>query len=509
MSDRTTTPVGYAHLVRQCGLSVVPHYRGSYVAAKGAHRRVERDPEGYERHTYSKDYMPEDGIVGHLEFALKHDGVNLEILRGVFDAVGPEPIEAAVKARPTGKYSRSLWYLYEWLTGQTLDLPDQKTGNYVDLLDPCHYFTVATPYKSARHRVNDNLLGTPAFCPMVRRTAALDDFLAKDLRRAAQEVVQAFDADALARASQYLYLKETKSSYEIERETPDQTRTHRFVRLLSQAGRKQSIDKEALIELQNAIVDERFADKDYRTSQNYVGETLSSTRQRVHYVPPRPEDVPSMMDGLLGHIKRMAESGVEPVLQAATASFGFVFIHPFEDGNGRIHRFLIHEILSREGFTPEGIVFPVSAVMLANIRKYDQCLEQFSNAVLPLADYTLDEDGTMTVHNDTNRNYRYFDATPMAEYLYGVVERTIREDLVNELDFILGYREAKVRMQAVVDMPDRQLDRFLQLCLQNNGRISKTKRESQFGMLSDAEVKQLENVVQESFLRGSEVDNGE
>jgi Fic family protein len=41
---------------------------------------------------------------------------------------------------------------------------------------------------------------------------------------------------------------------------------------------------------------------------------------------------------------------IDPVVYAA--AFGFVFIHPFIDGNGRLHRYLLHEELSTLGFTP-------------------------------------------------------------------------------------------------------------------------------------------------------------
>jgi hypothetical protein len=37
---------------------------------------------------------------------------------------------------------------------------------------------------------------------------------------------------------------------------------------------------------------------------------------------------------------------VDPVVAAAILAFGFVYIHPFEDGNGRIHRYLIHHVLA-------------------------------------------------------------------------------------------------------------------------------------------------------------------
>ena len=70
------------------------------------------------------------------------------------------------------------------------------------------------------------------------------------------------------------------------------------------------------------------------------------------------------MQDLLLSLERMIDSAVNPVIIAAT-SFGFVYIHPFEDGNGRLHRFLIHYVLAGTSFTPSGIIFPVSAIMLA------------------------------------------------------------------------------------------------------------------------------------------------
>ena len=31
---------------------------------------------------------------------------------------------------------------------------------------------------------------------------------------------------------------------------------------------------------------------------------------------------------------------MDPIVAAAVLAFGFVYVHPFEDGNGRIHRYL-------------------------------------------------------------------------------------------------------------------------------------------------------------------------
>ena len=77
----------------------------------------------------------------------------------------------------------------------------------------------------------------------------------------------------------YLYHKETRSSFEIERERQSASRAERFVTLLillTLASRPDLCDKATLLSLQNQIVDPRFADNDYRASQNYVGELLSS-----------------------------------------------------------------------------------------------------------------------------------------------------------------------------------------------------------------------------------------
>ena len=55
-------------------------------------------------------------------------------------------------------------------------------------------------------------------------------------------------------------------------------------------------------------------------------------------MPPRPQNLPDMMQGLLDACRRMEAAKVHPVLTATVAAFGFVFMHPFDDGNGRIPR---------------------------------------------------------------------------------------------------------------------------------------------------------------------------
>ena len=306
----------------------------------------------------------------------------------------------------------------------------------------------------------------------------------------------------ILRALSYLYTRETKSSFEIEHIKPNATRTERFVAMLQLAENEDFCDKIHLIDLQNRIVDPRFRDPDYRKGQNYVGESVAWQRENVHFASPKPGDLDSLMAGLMAAHLSMDAGSVPAVVHAAAVAYGFVFLHPFEDGNGRIHRFLIHNILARQGFTPENIMFPVSASMLKNPAEYDVSLEAFSKPLMAMVEYSLDEDGRMTVHNETARWYAYIDMTPQVEALFWFIEHTVNTELAEVLSFLAAYDETKKAIQEIVDMPDRQIDLFIRFCVQNNGRLSARKRGSHFDFLSDEELAWMEQAVTAAYSIG-------
>ena len=308
--------------------------------------------------------------------------------------------------------------------------------------------------------------------------------------------------ELLRRALSYLYNKETKSSFEIEHIKPSASRTEKFIGLLEMAEDKDFCQKPLLIEVQNLVVDPRFRDTDYRANQNYVAQTIAYQKQRVHYVCPKPDDLPGLMAGLITAHQIMKEGAVPAVIHAAAVSYGFVFMHPFEDGNGRIHRFLIHNILTLRGALPKGLMFPISAAMLKNPALYDYSLEAFSKPLMRMVEYDLAPLGEITVPSETGRLYRYIDMTAQAEALYDFIELTVEHELVEELDFLAKYDRTKQAIQAIVDMPDRLIDLFIQLCLQNNGRLSARKRESHFAVLADDELARMEDAVQEGYTGG-------
>lgn len=243
----TNRPAGYAALIERYKLDIIPNWHKSFVAGTGIHR-IDLTV-GIIEEVYPFKYWPGDTLGDHLEFALKYDGTNLAILASLFQVAAEEDFLEYVQSKPTGKYARRLWFLYEFLSGKTLPLADVKRGNYIDLLEPDRYYTVTPARQVRRQRVNDNLLGDSRFCPTVRRTDALRDFETADLPERCRQVVSAYSPALLKRALGYLYTKETKSSFEIEHINPTSIRTERFVALLQLAEQEYFCEKTQLIEL--------------------------------------------------------------------------------------------------------------------------------------------------------------------------------------------------------------------------------------------------------------------
>ncbi len=497
MNSARNRLAGYAFLIKKFSLNVLPSKHTSSVSHTATMHSTIQD--GQEDTVYLPSYWPGDETGDHLEFALKYDGTNLGILSAVFNVVPSDEIAAWVSSKPTGKYARRIWYLYEFLTGRKLPLPDLKKGNYTELLETDRYFTAVPGRRMQRQRIIDNLLGGKDCCPIIRRTKKLAAMKEYDLQKQCEELMASYPPDLRRLALSCLLNKEAGASIEIEHIRPGTAQAAKFTGLYEMAGHKDFCEKPLLLEVHNSIVDPRFRDTDYRTSQSYIGQTISVQKQIVHYVCPKPDDLPALMEGLLASHEIMKNGNVPAIIHAAAISYGFVFMHPFEDGNGRIHRFLIHNILSQRGAVPEGIMFPVSAAMLKNPELYDHSLEAFSKPLLSHADYDLDETGQMTVLNDTAPLYRYIDMTAQAEALYEFIRLAIEHELTEELDFLAKYDRTKQAIQEIADIPDRLIDLFIRFCLQNNGRLSERKRESYFSFLTDEELSAMKNAVREGY----------
>jgi hypothetical protein len=511
-------PAGYRWLAERFGVVAMPHWRETRILTRGARRLVESGGRQVEYLPAAQD--PGDNVSNQLEFALRKEGLHLELLRKVLVRIPGQDMAEHLLGRPTGRYSRVLWFLHESFTGERLDLPDLHMGNYVDLLDPEIYIT-GRVRKVKRQRINVNLLGSLDFSPMVR-VAGLGDWSESELRKRCVDIVGDYPAQVFERAVRYLYAKESKSSHEIEREIPDQKRAEKFISLLEQAWHRDFLSKSALVELQQAIVEPRFANRGWRSEltdsgdrQVYVGETLGPGLERVHYAAPKPDDLEGLMGEFVLVAWNMADNGfdltdsgevpptsraVPSLVAAAVISFVFNFLHPFSDGNGRIHRFLLHHVLARRAFGPEGIILPVSAVILNRPREYDQALESFSKPLMERVEYTMDDRLRMTVTNETVDFYRYIDCTELTRIVIDFIRETIETELPAELRYLTVYDQIRARIRDIVDLPDRHADLFIALVRQNGGTLSKKKRKlPEFEVLTDSEIAEMENAIRDAL----------
>jgi fido (protein-threonine AMPylation protein) len=480
---------------------LLPQYVLTHTSFIGNNLSIEVTSKGNIEQVYGAKYrVAVDEPLHHLEFSLKYDDLNLDFLKAIFEKITPRQVKDFVTASPSGKYARRIGFLYEFLTGQQIDLPVTIARNYVDLLDSKKHVTGRIE-KNARWRINNNLLGVPAFCPIVRKTRELKELLSIDMHDNIRQLKTDYPIELFARAIQYLYRKETRSSYEIEKEQPAPDRMEKFVALLQQAGNEtpeEMLDQQRLTQLQRAIVDPRYAASGFRNTQIYIGESLPNFIESIHYIGPPPEMIPSLMEGLVAMATK--SSGNHPAVRAALISFGFVFIHPFDDGNGRIHRFLIHDVLVQDKLVPQGLIIPVSAHMLNHIRDYDDVLEKYSKPLMQKIKYDKAPGGEIVVTNqpDIEPYLRYPDLTDQCTYLIKTIDATLTDDMPDELLFIQRYDEAKKELQRIVDMPDKKLTNMLMFLHQNKAVFPKRRRE-QFNELTDREIQQMQDAYRKVF----------
>jgi hypothetical protein len=484
---------GYSALIEAHGLRVVlPDYLCSIGQKhkKYVHERWR---------VFTPRHKPGDTLLGHLTFALKYEGVDLAVLNALFKTIEAHEIETLIRSEPTGGYSRRLWFLWEWLLEEELNLEDATTGNYVALINSSLQYT-GISRKSKRHRVDNNLPGTHSFCPLIRKTETLEQFISKNLSETAVEHIGKTRPDILGRAAAFLLLKDSKASYTIEGEIPPHSRVESWGRIIGEAGkRKLSIQELEHLQMQ-VISDSRFVKSGLRTEGGFVGEHNRATGMPMpDHIAAHENDLDLLLSDMIKTYEHLGKRDFDAVLLATIIAFGFVFIHPFEDGNGRIHRYLFHHVLAEKGFVGKGLVFPVSAIILERIEEYREILEHYSKPRLDLIKWRPTGKNNVEVLNNTLDLYRYFDATKQAEFLFKCVEETVNKTLPEEVEYLNKYDLLNEFIKNYIDMPDMTVDLLIRFLSQKDGKLSKRAREKEFEKLTESEIQVLETKYAEVF----------
>jgi len=501
---------GFKALADRYGIALAQPLRVESVI--GTTRRS-RESNGHVQNKYPASYQPADDFAGHFEFGLKYEDIHLEFFARLFAVVGPEPIEAWCRQAPFGQYARRTGFLYEWLTGQRLDVPDVSNGGYVDAVSSQQYLTRVEPLRIRRWRINNNLPGVPAFSPLIRRTEAVQEALQFDLDAALRELNQTFGADILMRMASWLTFKESRASFLIEKQADQADRIQRFAHVIAKyCGHiKNPLSNDSLHMLQAGILGHDAFGLGLRRSPVFVGQA-TMREDIVHYIAPPFQEVPQLLDGLKAF--ELATRGAEPLARAAAIAFAFVYIHPMRDGNGRIHRFLINDTLIRDKAVPDGVILPVSATITSTIdfrTRYDRTLEVFSRPLMQryaasyrFGELVVYEDGTPSNlafddYDDAQFAWRYPDLTEHVLYTAQVVAHTVRTEMADEARVLVIFQRAQERLKEVLEMPDQDANRIIRSLKENGWQVS-GKLKKAYPQLDDAHrAERVVEAVRDAF----------
>ena len=486
------TPLGYEWLKEQGNLRVLPHWVRSYTGGLLGTQASQVQRHDILEQNFPDSARPADTIAGHLLFALKHEGVNPAYLKPIFHQNGADhQILTAIQQRPSSLWSRRLWFWFEYLTDQTLPLPDCKPVKYESVLDESKYFT-AHPINIRRYCLRDNVPGHKNFLPLVQKKGTLQTTSDSALKQCLQQALADYDEEVFARASRFLTTYETRTSSEIESENITPDKYIRFGRALEIAG-KTPLNKARLIDIQNIIKDGHQQEPDYRVEQNYIG---GPGPQGVALTPPKPEHIENLMDDWFAMVQRLSTSDIPASVRAGILSASFVYLHPFMDGNGRISRYLIQDVLAKSGLLQPGIILPVSGGILNQQQSYYQTLDHISRTICDCTDFYIDEVGHITIEGDTDHLFRYLDLTHYCQWLCKVIQEVAEQLLPKEIDTLLVADKLYHRLDQTLDLPAKELRLMVRIILDNQGRLSKRKRKL-FEFLTDQDERQIEQVCTE------------
>ncbi|MFZ6723294.1 Fic family protein [Undibacterium sp. Ji49W] len=468
--------------------------------------------EGFTAQEFPEGFRPAETLAGQLTFMFKHEEMHFELLSRLFDAIDHTELEEWIKSESTGAYARRAGFFFEWFTDRHLNVDDLSQGNYIDAIDSSAYFSAPHPASVKRWRVRNNLPGTRYFCPLINITDKVQAAQDYDCAAALTGLETQFGAELLLKSSVWLTIKESRASFEIEHEENREDRIKRFAVVMeSRCGELANplslLDLESL---QAEILGENALAYGVRQSPVFVGHSVGY-REVLDYIAPHWENAPAMLGGLSDTLS--ITQGASPIVRATIASFGFVYIHPMADGNGRISRFLVNDILRRDGAVPKPFILPISATITHSTTArvgYDQSLEAFSKDLMKAYAEHFSFGKSETYGDGIESNFhfsaydhalaawRYPNLTSQVEYMGNVIRQTIEEEMLNEALYMRNIHRARRAVKRIIEGPDATIDRIISSIWTNKAVSNKLRK--QFSIFEDEEKSsKIVQVVLQAF----------
>jgi len=200
----------------------------------------------------------------------------------------------------------------------------------------------------------------------------------------------------------------------------------------------------------------------YRKIQVYVGNRITG---EIIFMPPPPEEVPSLMKNFIKWLNSEEALKLHPVLVAGISHYELVRIHPFVDGNGRTAR--------------------VIATLILYIREFD--IKRF----FALDDY-YDSDRRAYYSALKSVNQKTLDLTQWLEYFTEGIKVSILRVKEKVLQLSIEGKRRKEKGQIALTERQMKIIEFIQ----KNGRITAGNVANMFKITRQAALKELSKLVE-------------
>ena len=167
----------------------------------------------------------------------------------------------------------------------------------------------------------------------------------------------------------------------------------------------------------------------FKDSQNFIQESMPDGSFRTIFVSAPPEDVIPLLDNLLYQFNECAkDEECNKLVLIAAFMLDFMCIHPYNHGNGRVSRLLLHFLLKKYGYEIDDY-FAIAYLMKQHLGEYIDAFEASSNG-----------------WNDSENNYEAF----VGFVLKRILEAYHKLDYIIEINDLDATCEDKV-LKVVVD----------------------------------------------------------